>query len=355
MGAAPWDKSLWDDRNSWFKAPTLRGLTDIAVNIAVTAACPALSILTTNMVGLIDDAVFGIMDVAGGYKEWTEVGVEFGKKALSTAASSKISELFKGVDATVGEMTAGLEKTIAKTGLGLTQGTMTNIATSPINSVTYSAKNGLGFDSDAFSKSIQAGLVSGAAQVTQTVTSGLLGNINLKDGNGITLNGHTFDTNSIQKLNNFTGSLAGAGVTYAMTGEATFNALNLADLTGGALKSGLLEMHLGGENGFGMSIGTGGTDVSYGTVSAAMAGLKDAGRVTGAKLAALTGNKESVSTLNSVNMLGWTGNEYEQGLAKVIWEGKLKVIYADMDPNNLGQYEQGTDWITLNKTLLGGG
>jgi hypothetical protein len=36
---------------------------------------------------MTDDAAFGMMDVAGGHKGWHEVGVEFGKKALSAAAS----------------------------------------------------------------------------------------------------------------------------------------------------------------------------------------------------------------------------------------------------------------------------
>jgi hypothetical protein len=36
-----------------------------------------------------------------------------------------------------------------------------------------------------------------------------------------------------------------AGMTYAMTGEVTLNVLNLSDLTGGALSSGVLEMRLG--------------------------------------------------------------------------------------------------------------
>jgi hypothetical protein len=59
-----------------------------------------------------------------------------------------------------------------------------------------------------------------------------------------------------------------------MTGEATLNVLNLSDLIGGKLGSmGLLELHLGGEKGVSMSIGSGGTDISLGTIAGAMAGL----------------------------------------------------------------------------------
>jgi hypothetical protein len=126
-------------------------------------------------------------------------------------------------------------------------------------------KGGLGFSNEAFASGFNSGLASSVAGMAGTFTSGALGQLNLKDGNNISLNGHTFDTAEIQKLNSFTGSLVGTGVSYAMTGETTLNVLNLRDLTKGKLNSGLLEMRLGGEGGFGMSIGTGGTDMSLGT------------------------------------------------------------------------------------------
>jgi hypothetical protein len=85
-----------------------------------------------------------------------------------------------------------------------------------------------------------------------------------------------------------------------------------------------------------------------------MAGLKDSSKVIKAKLSALMGNQEGVSTLNAVNMLGWTGRGYEQGLAEAIWEEKLKVEYADLD-KAYGEYKIGEDGITISKTMLGGG
>jgi hypothetical protein len=114
---------------------------------------------------------------------------------------------------------------------------------------------------------------------------------------------------------------------------------------------GLLEMRLGGKDGFSMGIGSGGTDVSFGTVAAAMAGLKDAGKVIGAKL---SGNIESISTLNAVNMLGWTGNDLNQKTAKDIWDGDLKVTYGDIG-DEYGEYKIGSDGVTISKAMLGGG
>ncbi|MDR1467951.1 MAG: M23 family metallopeptidase [Spirochaetaceae bacterium] len=150
-------------------------------------------------------------------------------------------------------MTAGLEKTIGQTALGFMQGTMTNIATSTINSVTYSSKKGFGFDGEAFGKSIQAGLVNSAVQATQTVTGGLI-NTGIEGLTGKALG----DTSA---MSNFVSGLAGQGVNAALGGDFTLNVLNLSDLTGGALNSGLLELRLG-KKGMSMNIGTGGVNAS---------------------------------------------------------------------------------------------
>ncbi|MDR1231489.1 MAG: hypothetical protein LBK61_08830, partial [Spirochaetaceae bacterium] len=151
MGMAAWDKSLWDDRNSWFKAPTLRSLTDMAVSIALGPAGGGMTALLTHAgLGLIDDAVFGIMDLASG-KDALEVGVAFGKKALTAVATAKLNTAFGGLNAGIDGMAAGIDKTISQMGAGFLQGTVTSMATSTINSVTYSADGGWGFDSDGFS------------------------------------------------------------------------------------------------------------------------------------------------------------------------------------------------------------
>jgi hypothetical protein len=140
-----------------------------------------------------------------------------------------------------------------------------------------------------------------------------------------------------------------------MTGEATLNVLNLKDFTGNSNHSmGLLELHLGGDNGFGMSLGSGGTDVSLGTLAGAMAGVRDSSKIIDAKLSALDGNIEDISTLNAINMMGWTGNGLNQKTAKAIWEDELQVTYRDIG-TDYGKYEIGSDGVTISKALLGGG
>jgi hypothetical protein len=83
----------------------------------------------------------------------------------------------------------------------------------------------------------------------------------------------------MQQFNQFAGSLAGAGLGYAINGEMTLNVLNFGFLADGedtalnrVLSTGLLELHLG-QDGATMNLGTGGLDVSIGTVATAMAGL----------------------------------------------------------------------------------
>jgi hypothetical protein len=215
----------------------------------------------------------------------------------------------------------------------------------------------LAFDGGGFTSSLTSMTTwaSTAAAMTAAFTGGALGQANLKSGDGDLLNGDTFNTKAIQKLNNFTGSLAGAGVSYAMTGEATLNVANLKDFTrNGNHNLGLLELHLGGETGFSVNLGTGGTDVSYSTVAGAMAGVRDSSKIIGAKLNALGGNIEDISTLNAINMMGWTGNGLNQKIARAIWDDALKVAYGDIGEEYLGKYKGG-DVVTIRKTLLGGG
>jgi hypothetical protein len=203
-------------------------------------------------------------------------------------------------------------------------------------------------------------IVYAVANMASTFATGALGRANLQIWNDA-LNEDTFNVGGIQKLNSLTGNLVGAGLNYAMTGEATLNVLNLSDLTGGKLNSGLLELHLGGEDGVSMSIGTGGTDISLGTIAGAMSGLRDSTKVIKAKVDNLMGDKTGVYTLNAVNMLGGTGEGYEQWLAKAIWNDKVKATYKELgtDENGneiLGRHIQGSvGEILLDESLLEGG
>jgi hypothetical protein len=124
------------------------------------------------------------------------------------------------------------------------------------------------------------------------------------------------------------------------------------------VKNGLLELHLG-RTGATMNIGMGGADVSLGTIAASMSGLRDTLKIGGAKLASLVGSYEGISTLNAVNMLGYTGDDFNITLGSRIWKGGTKVKYTKdlkASEGNYGAYDhKEPDEVMLSNELLGNG
>jgi hypothetical protein len=121
----------------------------------------------------------------------------------------------------------------------------------------------------------------------------------------------------------------------------------------------LLELHLG-RNGATMNVGMGGADVSLGTIAESMSGLRDTLKISGVKLASLVGSYEGVSTLNVVNMLGYSADTNNFALGRAIWGDKIKVRYSNdvkVADGMYGQYN-GQDLpneIQLSSDLLGNG
>ena len=162
------------------------------------------------------------------------------------------------------------------------------------------------------------------------------------------LKGNTFNTSAISKLNGLAGGLASSALSYGLTGEATFNVLNIADF-GSSASCGLLEVSVG-NNGIKTRLGTGGTDISAGTLISAYNGIKESSKVLSWKY----GSIEKRSTLNSINMMGYTNVGGNQKLSKDIWNEKITVNYTDTG-KDYGNYKVGDDKIRLRKDLLGGG
>ena len=204
-----------------------------------------------------------------------------------------------------------------------------------------------------------AGALAGyASGMASTLVGGALGSLDLQDANGIMLGDKVFDTKSINRFNSLVGSLAGQGVTYAMTGNASFNVLNASDLSGGKLQGGLLEMHVG-DSGFSMNVGQGGADISGSMLASSFSGAMQAGKITSAKAAALFGDMRGVSTLDAANMMGYTDDNFDITMAKGLWDGKISAKYSDrlhVGSGDYGQYSQDDpSSITLSSDLLGVG
>ena len=77
-------------------------------------------------------------------------------------------------------------------------------------------------------------------------------------------------TSGLKNLNNLAGGLASSAVSFAFTGNATFNILNLTDF-GSRINGGLLEFTIG-KDGISSKIGNGGTNISYSTIKSSIRG-----------------------------------------------------------------------------------
>jgi murein DD-endopeptidase MepM/ murein hydrolase activator NlpD len=383
MSLAAWDKPMWDSRNSRFNAPSVRGVVDLGSKIAAVVAAAALAPVTggssiagavaaaaaiSTSISMSDDLIFGAMDVGGGYKSFGEAGFEFGKKALISAAGSVMSSAFSGIGTAAvsafgtaaGGGLTGASKVITQTAMTGMRTITTSTVSSALNAFTYDREQGFGWSADLFDQGIRGGAVNALLDMTGTFTGGVLGELDLYDGNYNALSGNIFSREKIAAFNDLAGGLAQQGVSYALGGDFTLNLLNAKLLTGGKADMGLLELRFGSD-GAGMELGGGGMDLSPGALMAAAGGLYDVSKIGGAKLASLFGKDDPLFTLNAVNMLGYTGNRLNEAIGRGIWENKIKVVYNALGTDEggneiIGQYNHGSSGtMDLSETLLGKG
>jgi hypothetical protein len=296
VSIAPWDKRMWDDSNSKFDSPSLRSITNIAIQVGVTvlsiaatvasggAGSPAIlgAIALSAAINSADDLVFAVLDTACGYKDWTEAGFEFGKALLQNVASAAVSTVFSGVSGVAeGFLKGGLNAIVANAATTTLQNVagqviMSGVQTftsgtisSAISGITYSKEKGLGYNTSVFQQGMEGTVKNVVTSMTSSLVSGTLQGIN-SGMNMEKLKGFEDATDKkwLQHLNNTIGSVAGQGMNFAMGGDFSLNILNTAifDLLG--LKdpnttgnSGLLELHFG-RDGTKMNFGTGGVDIS---------------------------------------------------------------------------------------------
>jgi hypothetical protein len=372
---ATWDKPVWDDSGSFFKAPTIRGIAEIGMQVvgAIVAAVAApftggASLLAyaalSTVINMTDDAVFTALDVAGGYKDGAEAGVSFATKSAATFASSLVSASFSGLnlpngrgftgitERLTGNMSEGLLKTAATAGMTGVQAFTTGTVTSAISSIKYTKDGGFEYDTDGFLQGVKGAGISALAAGASVAASGLLGNVNLKDGINKELNGAIFNTQAINKLNSTIGGVVSEATGYGFSGEFTLNLANLGILTDGKVNRGLLELHLG-KDGTSMNLGTGGVDVSLETLTLSALGLSDAMRIGWAKASFLFGYEKGISMLNSVNGLANSNDADNTSIARAIWQKKLKTEFVEMYDRGGYDVTKAPDTIYLNSNLLG--
>lgn len=353
-----YERDIWDDRGSWFQAPSIRGLADLGVTIAAGAlsggaSLPAL--LGAAAMNLADDALFGVLDLAGGYRAWEEAGLAFGKAALTQAANVATAGAFDGRLATGIKASGGALGSAALAG---TRATVSGLASSAIGAFYWDGQ-GLAWSVDSFSAGARGALIGGAAGATGSLTSSALGRVNLYDGNGIALSGSVFDTQGLRSLNALAGGLAGQAMSYALGGDLSINLANfsmfgVAGADGNAISGGLLELRLS-RGGAAMRLGSGGVDASLATLAASAGGLAESLKIASAKASAPAGREQGLSTMNAVNMLGYSGDAFNEALGRALWSGRLKAEYGDAG-GDWGRYDESDPArVLISDRLLGGG
>ncbi|MDR2314168.1 MAG: hypothetical protein LBE02_06505 [Spirochaetaceae bacterium] len=281
MSAPLWNKPLWDSRGSWFGAPNMRVVADVANSIAatvLTAVSPFTAGATLALavgVNMLDEALFYALDAAQGYMDWDEAGFAFGKKAVITTvttlagaavngAGSAAGSSFSGIAAKAVQHTSGFGTVLTKTAISGVHAIGASTVTSALSAVTYSDGK-FGWSRDVFREGLRDGLISSFSTginsfVSSSMKLGLEGFFGAQYAGGL-------------KLSSLTGGLAGQGVNYAFGDDFTLNVLNLGFINKNVAGIGLMELNFG-RDGFNAGLGLGGVDASLGVIAGAIQGLE---------------------------------------------------------------------------------
>jgi hypothetical protein len=164
-----YEKHLWDDRGAIVQAPSIRILADLGLTIAAGALSGGLGAVAMN---LVDDVLFGAMDMAGGYKAWEEAGLDFGKKAVGSFLGYSNTQFYGKALSSLSGMNT-LNRVVGKTMLSGMSGIGNTMSAGVLSSVRLGYTDdglvsGLSFDTDAlktsmFSESSLASILGGMA------------------------------------------------------------------------------------------------------------------------------------------------------------------------------------------------
>ena len=145
-------------------------------------------------------------------------------------------------------------------------------------------------------------------------------------------------------LEKIVGGLATSALSYGLTGEATFNVLNISNFGAGA-SCGLLEVSVGND-GVKTRLGTGGTDVSVGTLLSAISGIKNLGMNEKIKKAAQENNMAQSAT--ALRMLYGFGDDKGLELLDDVLNKKVSLAAGSGPENAQTILENGKRTVYLN-------
>lgn len=348
LGKPAWDQKLYPGEMFGMEAPSIRTVVSVAAaaTAAVVGAVAApftggssavLGAVAAAAIGaaitFTNEFVFAMLDLVGEYKSLEEIG----KQLAIKAATDAVSVLGAGAGAAVSGI-SGIAGIAARTGVSVATGAASTVAT---NAIQYAG------DWDKFSDSMSnfdtwSRVVTSAAGslVTNSLNGLTLGKNNIKvDGF------NSSQIGSIQNLNGTIGGLASAGLSYGLTGEATFNILNISDFGAGA-SSGLLEMTLSKDRGVTTRLGTGGTDLSFGTVSSSLQGIKALNKSMQITRAANRNNMSSAAT--ALRTQYGFGDEKQLAQLEEILKGRTELKRGNGDGRAQTVTENGKRTVYLN-------
>ncbi|MFW5769295.1 MAG: M23 family metallopeptidase, partial [Spirochaetota bacterium] len=281
-----YDQRLWDDdadndgeADTWFRAPTARGIIDFTLDAVLNICIPGGGYLLS----MADDFAFSMADVSAGRATFDEVLISLGAKMLTRFAGFGIDTFFGGFQESAAAIAANSFERISSA--ILLEGSSTvlnNLSSGLIGGVSYTSGEGFGFDVEVlenylYGRDAVSGYVSSG--LGSAVTAGLEGiRIELPKEWEI-LEGYDvgIDFKDIRGFNHTLGRIIGTAGALAVTGGATLNILNLRDVGrffgAGELfpDQGLIELHLGG--GPFLEIGGGGTDISVTALKSLIGGF----------------------------------------------------------------------------------
>lgn len=364
LGKPVWDQKIYPGEMFGMEAPSIRTVAGVAAaaTAAVVGAVAApftggssavLGAVAAAAIGaaitFTNELVFAMLDMAGGYKSPEEIGRQLAIKAATDA----VSVLGAGAGAAVSGI-SGIAGVAAKTGVSVATGVTSTVAT---NAIQYAG------DWDKFSDSMSSfstwsGVVTSAAGslVTNSLNEVVIGaryeSALGEGGRKITRLTHSkldgFNSSqigSIQNLNGTIGGLASAGLSYGLTGEATFNILNISDFGAGA-SSGLLEMTLSKDRGVAARLGTGGTDLSFGTVASSLQGIKTLNKNLQITRAANRNNMANAAT--ALRTQYGFGDEKQLAQLEEILKGRTELKRGNGDGKAQTVTENGKRTVYLN-------
>jgi hypothetical protein len=185
--------------------------------------------------------------------------------------------------------------------------------------------------------------------MTNSLTSGLLGQMNLGSKLEKALGFNSGQIEDMQTFNKTIGGLAGQGVNYALGGDFTMNALNLSmlniNIEGERLEGGLFEVKFG-RDGVSTAIGAGGVDMSLGTIASAMAGLGHWGKNIDIEEAAKRNGVADAAT--GLRGLYGFGDAIDKAELESVLKGKTKLLAGIGGEGAQTETIDGVRYITLN-------